>query len=146
LAESHIQALHSPFELRKEAESLLHTAIRSQARRTRKHLLAGSFERIRRAETMSEPPEAAPAELPAPLEAMRSWLVADSCDGKSGAAPIGAGAHKRVSKRPCPESPANRTFCRHLGINEIDPSRKWSVHCKNNRDVVPFGRGNPLWL
>ena len=58
MAGSHLEPLHSPSELRKEAESLLDAAIRSQARRTRKHLLAGSFELIQRAEMMSEPPEA----------------------------------------------------------------------------------------
>jgi hypothetical protein len=55
---SHLEPLHSPSELRKEAESLLDAAIRSKARCARKHLLVSSFELIQRAEMMSEPPEA----------------------------------------------------------------------------------------
>ena len=32
-------------------------------------------------------------------------------------------AHKRTTERTCPESPANRRYCGHHGINEIDPKR-----------------------
>ena len=46
MAGSHPEPLHSPSELRKEAESPLNAAIRSQVRRTRKRLLAASFELI----------------------------------------------------------------------------------------------------
>ena len=50
--------------LREEAQSLLDVAIRSRTPETRKHLLLGSFELIQLAETMSEPLEAPPLEVP----------------------------------------------------------------------------------
>ena len=46
MAGSHPEPLHSPSELRKEAESPLNAAIRSQVQRTRKRLRAASFELI----------------------------------------------------------------------------------------------------
>jgi hypothetical protein len=49
MAGSHLEPLHSPSELRKEAESFLDEAIRSQVRRTRKRLLVASFELVQRA-------------------------------------------------------------------------------------------------
>jgi hypothetical protein len=66
MAGSHPEPLHSPSELRREAARLLDAAIRSQARRTRKHLLASSFEPIQQAEMMSEPPEAPLRYVPPP--------------------------------------------------------------------------------
>jgi hypothetical protein len=29
--------------------------------------------------------------------------------------------HERATETTCPKSPATRTYCRHHGINEIDP-------------------------
>jgi hypothetical protein len=58
MAGSQLEPLHSPSELRKEAQSLLNEAIRSKAPDMRKHLLAASYELIQRAEMISEPPQA----------------------------------------------------------------------------------------
>ena len=66
MAGSHLEPLHSPSELRKEAARLLDAAIRMQTRGVRKGLLAGCFELVRQAEMMSGPPEAAPLHIPPP--------------------------------------------------------------------------------
>jgi hypothetical protein len=66
MAESYLEPLHSPSELRREAESLLHAAIRLQARHARKGLLAGCFELVRQAQMMSRPPEVPPPDTPLP--------------------------------------------------------------------------------
>jgi hypothetical protein len=65
MAGSYLEPLHSPSELRREAESLLDAAIRLQGR-ARKGLLAGCFELVRQAEMMSGRPEAPPLYIPPP--------------------------------------------------------------------------------
>jgi hypothetical protein len=63
MAGSQPEPLHSPSELRREAQSILNEAIRSEAPETRKQLLAASYELIQRAGMMSEPPESPASEL-----------------------------------------------------------------------------------
>jgi hypothetical protein len=63
MAGSRLEPLHSPSELRREAQSLLNEAIRSEAPDMRKHLLAASYELIQRAGMLSEPPGGLASEL-----------------------------------------------------------------------------------
>ena len=63
MAGSRLDLSRSPSELRKEAQSLLNEAIRSEAPDTRKQLLAASYELIQRAGIMSEPPVGPASEL-----------------------------------------------------------------------------------
>jgi len=75
MAGSRLEPLHSPSELRREAQSLLNEAIRSEAPDMRKHLLAASYELIQRAEMISEPPQAPAVELPFPHDQPASHLA-----------------------------------------------------------------------
>jgi hypothetical protein len=75
MAGSRLEPLHSPSELRREAQSLLNEAIRSEAPDMRKHLLAASYELIQRAEMISEPPRAPAVELPFPHAQPATYLA-----------------------------------------------------------------------
>jgi hypothetical protein len=73
MAGSQPAPLHSPSELRREAQSLLNEAIRSEAPDMRRHLLAASYELIQRAEMMSESSQAPAVELPFPHDQRASY-------------------------------------------------------------------------
>ena len=63
MAGSRLDLSPSTSELRKEAQSFLNEAIRSEAPDMRKHLLAASYELIQRAGMLSEPPGGPASEL-----------------------------------------------------------------------------------
>jgi hypothetical protein len=63
MAGSRLDLSPSTSELRKEAQSLLNEAIRSEAPDMRKHLLTASCELIQRAGMLSEPPGGPASEL-----------------------------------------------------------------------------------